>query len=192
MVVALRTIRRSAYNTLARGTGYGIMATTIYFAGGDGQGRRARRECAAGTAFFSNAGDPAGDSEWAMVRGVGRADLGTLRLVLEELLLNICLHAYSQSGATAFSTGREAELYLGLAAPFPELAEPGGQTAGELVLGLRKGLRYSTFSHVLERGGALPLYTDGAPEAVAAPVRGRPARVLRGRASGSIAGAPYG
>ena len=51
---------------------------------------------------------------------------------------------------------------------------------GELVLGIRKGIRYSTFSHGLERGEALLLYTDGASEAVSAPVRGRPARVHAG------------
>ncbi len=58
--------------------------------------------------------------EWAVARGIARADLGTLRLALEELLLNICFHAYPDSGPEAAGASRsanEAELLLRLDAP---------------------------------------------------------------------------
>ena len=53
--------------------------------------------------------------EWAMASGVGRADTGTLRLVLEELLLNVCFYAYSGSGPeSADGPGGEVDLLLRL------------------------------------------------------------------------------
>lgn len=73
--------------------------------------------------------------EWALDNGVGRADMGTLRLVLEELLLNICFYAYPGSDP-------EAEAGAG----------PGGEAELLLWLGPASGI---------ERGGMLPADPPG-------------------------------
>ena len=66
--------------------------------------------------------------EWAVVHGIGRVDQGTLRLVLEELLLNICFYAYPPGSKntqphTVSQTGM-AKLFIGLRPPFQESSDP--------------------------------------------------------------------
>jgi serine phosphatase RsbU (regulator of sigma subunit)/HAMP domain-containing protein len=99
--------------------------------------------------------------EWAASRDISRADQGSLRLVLEELLLNICFHA---SPNPARQLACQTELFIGLYPPFPGPETPDDETypwqaKGERRIFLRvrdTGQPFNPLEHVPASLGANP------------------------------------